>query len=554
MNGNEDALTRKLRELRSTYLERFRERAAELRRALEAIEDGRVDEGAASLHAVLHAMRGTGNSLGFTEIGGLAAEAESMIDRATRKNGANHGEIRKALASKIGAIEAAAATAREREDAAELEEEAAQAGGPVLPEELPLVYLCDDDNVQAAVISSQVAYFGYKVETYTHTQDLIEATLSERPRAIIMDIVFPEGERGGAEALAGIKARGLDVPAIFISGRSDFEARLSAVRAGGSAFFPKPVDPMKLVSTLDELTRLRKPEPFRILIVDDEPAAADYHGAILVEAGMTVRVAADPERALDIVREFRPDLVLMDIYMPNCSGHDLAALIRQVPDFLSIPIIFLSAETDKAKQLSAMKVGADGFLTKPIQRDELVGSVSLRAERMRILRSLMTQDSLTGLFNHTTTTQMFRTALDGSRRSRLPLCFAMIDIDDFKKVNDSYGHPVGDQVIIAIARALKQRLRASDIVGRYGGEEFAIVLPDTTRDSARFLLDTLREDFSRVEFRAEGRIFTCSFSCGLASSLDYPSLETLREAADRSLYQAKGSGKNRVVIAAASRS
>jgi diguanylate cyclase (GGDEF)-like protein len=149
---------------------------------------------------------------------------------------------------------------------------------------------------------------------------------------------------------------------------------------------------------------------------------------------------------------------------------------------------------------------------------------------------------------------MLKTNLDSAQRTGHPLCFAMIDIDHFKKVNDSYGHPVGDQVIIAIARALRQRLRTSDIVGRYGGEEFAVILPNTSRESARLILDMLREDFSRVEFRSDERIFHCSFSCGIANSLDYPTFQALREAADRTLYQAKAAGRNQVLVAAPERS
>ena len=550
MSGDANALTTKLLELRTIFLAQFPARIEEARGGLSGLYEGPGSEGVETLHSVLHAIKGTSDSLGLVELGDLARETEALIDRAASSSGQNILALRKALAGRLEALEAAAAAAREHESRPQptsKDEEPASDEG--LPEELPLVYLCDDDEILAAVISSQISYFGYKVEVFTKTSDLVEAALAKKPRALIMDIVFPEGDMGGSMALERIRERGIDIPSVFISARGDFAARLGAVRAGGSAFFTKPIDAMKLVATLDELTRLREPEPFRILIVDDEPVAAEYHRVILGAAGMAVRATDDPEQALGIVREFRPDLVLMDMYMPTCSGHDLAALIRQVPDFLSVPIIFLSAETDKAKQLSAMSVGADGFLTKPISREELVASVSLRAERMRLLRSLMTQDSLTGLFNHTTTTQMLKTSLDGAQRTNLSLCFAMIDIDNFKKVNDSYGHPVGDQVLIAIARALRQRLRTSDIVGRYGGEEFAVILPNTSRESARLILDMLRHDFSRVEFLSGDRVFHCSFSCGIATSLDYPTFQALREAADRSLYQAKAAGKNQVCVA-----
>jgi len=240
--------------------------------------------------------------------------------------------------------------------------------------------------------------------------------------------------------------------------------------------------------------------------------------------------------------------VLMDMYMPYCSGHEAAALIRQIPSFLSLPIIFLSGETDKHKQFTAMSVGVEGFLTKPIQPDDLVNSVLLSADRMRALQSLMTRDSLTGLYNHTTTTQILDSALDAARRGGAPLCFAMIDLDRFKLVNDTYGHPMGDQVLLAMSRVLRQRLRASDVVGRYGGEEFAVILGNVGRQAAFDLMDSLRVDFSRIVFQGAGQTFSCTFSCGIADSPSHQGMESLREAADRALYAAKHGGRNRIVI------
>ena len=175
----------------------------------------------------------------------------------------------------------------------------------------------------------------------------------------------------------------------------------------------------------------------------------------------------------------------MDMYMPKCSGYNLATLVRQVNQYEAMPIIYLSSEADKQKQLSAMRVGAEGFMCKPVNHDELVVLVEIRAERMRLLKRFMIRDSMTGLYNHTTTNQLLESALaSASRRSDFSLCFVMIDLDLFKEVNDTYGHPVGDQVIIALARVLKQRLRGADIIGRYGGEEFALVLQDVNQEKA----------------------------------------------------------------------
>jgi diguanylate cyclase (GGDEF)-like protein len=187
-------------------------------------------------------------------------------------------------------------------------------------------------------------------------------------------------------------------------------------------------------------------------------------------------------------------------------------------------------------------------LTKPVVPADLVAAVAIRAERMRTLRSLMVRDSMTGLFNHTTITQMLETAVANAARGAGVPCFAMIDIDNFKQVNDTHGHQIGDQVIQALARILQQRLRHSDVVGRYGGEEFAVVLQDVSIPAATRLLDELRQDFARVLFHSADGDFSCTFSVGLASYKGHPRTEQLCEAADKALYQAKHQGRNCVVV------
>lgn len=149
---------------------------------------------------------------------------------------------------------------------------------------------------------------------------------------------------------------------------------------------------------------------------------------------MVTEQVSEPEKLLATLEHFRPDLVLMDMYMPTCTGRDLAKMIRQIPEYVSLPIVFLSSETDRQRQFSAMSVGAEGFLTKPVVPEYLVAAVAIRAERMRILRMLMAKDSLTGLYNHTTTTSFMGIELSNAMRQQHPLCLVMIDIDHFKLV------------------------------------------------------------------------------------------------------------------------
>jgi len=508
------------------------------------------------LHRTVHSLKGTGRSFGFDQLGEAADNAEELLSRrladATAELASNWVQQMDCFLSEL---EQDVLTILSVDAAGEHSHEALDFSSyrPFWPTQDcrgKLLYLCDDDPLVVEQLSTQLSCFGYQTVVFTELDKLNRSVLENRPDALIMDINFPEGRYAGTD-LVGSLRKELDyqLPVLFLSSRDDFDARLSAVLAGGTDYFTKPANIQELVASLDILTCQDKPEPYRVLVVDDEPTVADYHSVILQEAGMITRCAIEPSSILGILQEFRPDLVLMDMYMPICTGYDLARMIRQVHEYAAIPIIYLSSETDKQKQFSAMRIGAEGFMTKPVVPGELVAAVEIRAERMRSLRSMMVRDSLTGLFNHTTTTQLLEASMASTRRNGSSLCFVMIDIDNFKKVNDSHGHPTGDQVILSLARVLKQRLRLSDIIGRYGGEEFALVLQDVGLEKATELVNGLRIDFEKLCFNGHDTTFSCTFSAGIAAFPHYTTLEKLREASDQALYRAKNEGRNRVVVA-----
>jgi diguanylate cyclase (GGDEF)-like protein len=553
VNERTSTLRSKITKLREVFVAQFPERLSEARRCLGALQANPCDHDAAiELHRILHSIKGTGNSFGFKPVAAAAGEGEHLVAQLVESKTASATVLRE-LNDILAAVERASLSMQSA-DVSHIQTGLSPAyeikpAIAALPEagNEKLVYICDDDVMQAKLLMDQLLCFGYHPRIFGNTADLLQAVEHQIPAAAIMDIMFPEGASAGTNVLSVLRDKGMQFPAIFISGRNDFDARLNAIQAGGVAYFAKPIKPMDMVASLDLLTRKIEPEPFKVLVIDDEQGIAEYHQLILESAGMIVQTIQEPAEVLERVSNFRPDLVLMDMYMPKCTGREVAKLIRQIPDFVSLPIIYLSSETDREKQFSAMRVGADGFLTKPIQTEELITSVELRAERMRTLRSLMARDSLTGLFNHTTTTQLLESAIVAARRENAPLSFAMIDLDRFKSINDTYGHPVGDQVILALARVLRQRLRNSDLVGRYGGEEFAVILPGIAQDGAKQIMDQLRADFSHVLFHAGEINFSSTFSCGIAGYPDFDDMETMREAADKALYQAKHQGRNTVV-------
>ena len=542
----------KIARLRKSFRAQLPARIKQTEALFEQIKADPADHVAcADLHRLLHSLKGTGRSFGFGELGGTAGQCEALtsllLDMPAQLPPA---DWEKTLSSDLGKLANEANTLCLLEGRGAGDESTVFTLPAIVGEGSGgrLVYICDDEVLSLERLAVQLACFGYRIETFSETQALHAAVLTCRPDAVIMDIHFPQGRSAGTEMLVALNQEtGQVLPSIFLSARDDFAARLGAVQAGGQAYFHKPVRAIELVAALDDLTRQHEIVPLRVLIIDDEVEVAAYHGIILQEAGMLTRQLSDPSSVLDVLQDFRADLVLMDMYMPQCNGQELAKLIRQVPDYLGLPIVYLSGETDRKKQFSAMRIGAEGFLTKPVVPEELVEAVAIRAERMRTLRSLMARDSLTGLFNHTTTTHLLESSIATAARKGGELCFAMLDIDRFKSVNDTYGHPVGDQVLLALSRVLQQRLRNTDIVGRYGGEEFAVILPDVSSARATLLIDELRQSFSRLVFQSASGDFSCTFSAGIAAYPAHQRIEVLREAADKALYKAKDGGRNCVI-------
>ena len=311
--------------------------------------------------------------------------------------------------------------------------------------------------------------------------EMVAGSVVRRPAAVIMDLSSPDGELLGEEVASKVRNEiGEGVPMVFVSNRSDIEARLDAVRAGCSSYFIKPVNYSDVLETLDRLTR-SEPEPYRILIVDDEKDTAEYHSANLKAAGLETVTVTDPLEVMSQIVEFQPDVILMDVYMPGCTGLELAMVIRQEEAFVGVPIVFVSRETDRMKQIAALGEGGDDFFTKPVPPDELVPAVSARAQRGRTLRLFMEKDGLTGLFRHSRIIEQLEVAVRRADRQSGRLSVAMLDIDGFKEVNDEHGHLVGDQVLKAVSRVLGEVTRGADFAARFGGEEFIVLMPERRR-------------------------------------------------------------------------
>jgi diguanylate cyclase (GGDEF)-like protein len=411
------------------------------------------------------------------------------------------------------------------------------------------IYIALHDHQYAERLSLQLQSFGLLTQAIDTANGFRSAMAECRPAAIIIDINFADHGCGLRLAEEVQNTRSEKLPLLFFSQEdTDTATRLKAVRAGGQAFFTGTLEASTLLERIEQLTHSGQYDPYKVLIIDDSRAQATYTERSLNSAGILTYTLTEPAFAMCALAEFQPDLIILDMYMPECNGPELAKVIRHNDRYVSVPIIYLSAEDDLDKQLDAMSEGGDDFLTKPIKPRHLIATVRQRAARARNLHARMVRDSLTGLYNHTHILQLLDDARTRALRTEQPLSFAMLDIDFFKKVNDTYGHPVGDRVIKSLAMFLKQRLRKSDYIGRYGGEEFAVVLPDTDAATAQQVLEDIRQRFAEILHPAQPHDLSCTFSCGIAELSDHADGKSLSKQADQALYSAKHAGRNRSVI------
>ncbi len=409
------------------------------------------------------------------------------------------------------------------------------------------IYIALQDSERAERLAKQLEFFGLFAQALEDLSIFHEAMAERHPAAIVIDVDF--GGHGEGLKLAAQVQEGLEqkLPLLFFSHHeTDTPTRLAAVRAGGEEFLTGTLEASSLLEKIEILTCVAQYEPYKVLIIDDSRAQATHTERLLNSAGIVTRTLLDPIQAMAELADFQPDLIILDMYMPGCTGVELAKVIRHNDRYVSVPIIYLSAEDDLDKQLDAMSEGGDDFLTKPIKPRHLITTVRNRAARARNLKARMVRDSLTGLYNHTHILQLLEDCSFRARRENQQLCFAMLDIDHFKKVNDSHGHPMGDRVIKSLALFLKQRLRKTDYIGRYGGEEFAIVMPDTSIQNAHKVLDEIRRRFAEIHYPAQPADLFCTFSAGVVALRDTDDSLMLASRADEALYRAKDAGRNHV--------
>lgn len=402
----------------------------------------------------------------------------------------------------------------------------------------------------SARLAAQLTFYGFQVRV----MPWFHALPAEDPPFAVVFVPEQDADRVEEAGMADIRRVRAACPAsqlYFVGVPQTLACMVSLMRAGIDATIEHDDHMAALLSSVLDLVQTHETERYRILVVEDSNTALTLIERALRQHGIDCRAISDPSGLFEAFADYRPDLVLMDMYMPGCNGVEATRALRQMANSHAVPVVYLSSETDVGLQVEALRVGGDQFLTKPFNPVLLAATVKTTIERHREMRRASLHDGLTGLLNHTAS----KAELD-ARLAALPaggrIAVAMIDIDHFKSVNDTYGHPVGDQVIRGLAWLLKGWLRSTDVIGRYGGEEFLVIMADVSAAEARRVLDGIRAHFANLPHAHAGGTLRATFSAGIA---DYPRYETgsdLIEAADQALLEAKAQGRNRIVAALSS--
>jgi diguanylate cyclase (GGDEF)-like protein len=276
-----------------------------------------------------------------------------------------------------------------------------------------------------------------------------------------------------------------------------------------------------------------------ILILEDDPEIGRFYEMKLTSPSRAIFIAQTMKEAARILEERDITLILLDLTLPDADGRSFLHRVRQNPRTTTVPIIVVSARRGPVSMSECFDLGADEYFEKPVHPDVLAAAVGAKLKRDAELSRRTRHDVLTGVLNRIAFQDVFHRVQAISRRAMSPLAMAILDLDRFKSVNDQFGHPQGDQVLIRAAQIITRALRRSDVIGRWGGDEFVVLLPDTDSTGARRALETVARALKEDSCQIQGREVPVSFSAGIIDVGGGTSLDEAIAEADRLLYQIK---------------
>lgn len=452
------------------------------------------------------------------------------------------------------------------------------------------VLVVDDLLPNIKLLEARLTAEYFDVLTSTNGPEAIEACKAGLCDIVLLDIMMPGMD--GFEVCTRLKAdpSTSHIPVVMVTALDQAADRVRGLDCGADDFLTKPVDEVALIArvkslsrlkvTMDELrsraaasARLGRSDPFvnasaadghhgRVLLVDDRLASSDRIVASL-RGNQTVDVETNPQEALFRAAEQPYDLVIVSLGLSNYDGLRLCSQLRSLERTRALPILTIADLEDRPKILRGLDLGVNDYLVRPIDRNELIARVRTQVRRKRYADSLRDNveqaiemavvDALTGLNNRRYFDMNLANLLDQAAQEAKPLSLLVLDIDFFKKVNDTYGHDAGDEILRALAGRIRRAVRSVDLVCRLGGEEFVIVMPETPIDVAARVAERVRRAVEAEPFNVkEGQMAVpVTISIGIADRGSDANPDFIYKSADKALYESKASGRNKVTLAAA---
>ncbi|HOV56657.1 MAG TPA: EAL domain-containing protein [Rhodanobacteraceae bacterium] len=413
------------------------------------------------------------------------------------------------------------------------------------------IYHLTDGNALACEIDQKLELAGYELSLFDNSEELREMLGALPPHLVLLDAAFLGELESIGEALRTARARVSHRLALLaLSELGDLAVRLRAMRAGADAFVTVPVASADIMARVAELTEAETDDPFRVLIVEDDRSQAIFAESILRKAGMATRMVTEALSVLDELERFRPDLILMDLHMPDCDGMELTAIIREREEFVSTPIVFLSGENDTEKHFEALSAGGDDFLSKPIRPKHLISAVTNRLRRARHLarRSQLhnPRDAVSGLYDRAFLLDRLNAHL-ADEASRLRGGLMLAEIDGAATLREKLGLIAFDALLAQVGAFLAAHVEASELVARFGDASFLVLSPDADGEILKQRGLTLRDRVAREGFDPGAGAVTVELGFGICPfAADLGDAGAMLNAAERALGDARRSGGGHV--------
>ena len=452
------------------------------------------------------------------------------------------------------------------------------------------VLIVDDLPTNLKVLEAKLLAEYFDVLTAGGGQEALDIAAKELPDIVLLDVMMPEMD--GFEACRRLKAepKTAHIPVVMVTALNEIHDRVTGLEAGADDFLTKPVDDIALLARIKSLVRLKmvidewhrreqtcdqlgvldddRPLPDevkttgKVLVIEKSTLRANKIREVLEEEQNTVVSAATSAEGFSLGMEDEFDLIIVSLQLDGADGLRLCSQYRSHETTRHTPILLICEPEEKEALLKGFELGVNDYLIRPIDGNELKARARtqlrhkhfhdrLRDNYQRSL-SLALTDSLTGLHNRRYVTAHLESMIRQSLEKGKSLALLMIDIDFFKKVNDTHGHGAGDEVLRGVAERIKRNFREFDLPARIGGEEFVVVMPDSRLDVAVSVAERLRSKIAETPFVVSGEVETIAVTVSIGVALTKASgdsADDLMNRADEALYEAKGSGRDRVVTA-----